>query len=168
MFKQVFLPLLAVIILIVVVGLFIKNPSFLGMSGISTPKPTAPPAKSITVGDQKVIIQIADTSEKRSKGLSGTSSLKENEGMLFIFDSKGIKPLFWMKDMLIPLDIIWIGDGKIVKIDKNVPNPKPGTTDSSLKTYSGGVPVDYVLEVNAGFSDKNNIKAGDGVDLSGI
>jgi uncharacterized membrane protein (UPF0127 family) len=73
-----------------------------------------------------------------------------------------------MKDMLIPLDFIWVANGKIVKIDKNVPAPAPNTPDGNLKTYSPGTPIDYVLEVNAGFSDKNNIKVGDSVNLSGI
>ena len=63
--------------------------------------------------------------------------------------------------MLIPLDIIWIGNGKIVKIDENVPAPVAGTSDSKLLNYSPGSPIDYVLEVNAGFSDKNNFKVGD-------
>ena len=88
--------------------------------------------------------------------------------MLFVFDNKQITPVFWMKDMQIPLDIIWIGSGKIVKIDENVPAPVAGTPDTKLTNYSSGSPIDYVLEVNSGFSGKNKIKAGDSVDLSGI
>ncbi len=168
MFKKVVLPILGVIAFLVVVGVFTQKSFPLGFSGLSMPQPTASSEKTITIGTKKISVQIADTEAKRAQGLSGVSSLKADSGMLFIFDTKGVSPLFWMKDMLIPLDMIWIGNGKIVRIDKNIPFPTPGTSDNSLKTYSAGGPIDYVLEVNAGFSDQNKIKAGDNVDLSGI
>ncbi len=167
MFKQIILPLLGVIVFIVVVGLFVqKSPSF-KLPGSNTATPAASTEKTITIKDKKISVQIAKTNEERSKGLSGVSSLKEDSGMLFVFNPKST-PLFWMKDMLIPLDMIWIADGKIVRIDKNVPAPAANTPDSALRTYSAGQPVDYILEVNGGYSDKNNIKTGDLVDLSGI
>lgn len=167
MFKQIILPLLGVALFIVVVGLFIqKSPSF-NLPGSGPQTHIANTEKIIMVGDKKVSVQIAKTTEERSKGLSGTKSLKDDSGMLFVFSAKS-SPLFWMKDMLIPLDMVWIVDGKIVKIDKNVPAPAPNTPDNALKTYSAGQPVDYILEVNAGYSDKNNIKVGDSVDLSAI
>lgn len=168
MFKQIILPLLAVIIFIVVIGIFVQKSSSFGLSVNKTASPSTPPEKTISVGLKKIQVQIADTTSKRSKGLSGVTSLKADSGMLFIFDSKQVTPLFWMKDMKIALDIIWIGGGKIVRIDKNVPVPAPGTPDTGLKTYSAGAPIDYVLEVNTSFSDKNKLKVGDSVDLSGI
>jgi uncharacterized membrane protein (UPF0127 family) len=157
MFKQIILPLLAVIVFIVVVGLFIQKST-----------PTASPQKTITIDNVKIGVQVADTEAKRTKGLSGVAVLDAASGMLFVFGSKGVTPIFWMKDMLIPLDIIWISGGKIVRIDKNIPSPTPGTPDINLKTYSAGQPIDYVLEVNAQFADKNKIKVGDAVDLTGI
>ena len=81
--------------------------------------------------------------------------------MVFVFD-KDSKPVFWMKDTLIPLDMIWINDGKVVGIEKNVQIEK-GKKDNELKKYYAPSKVDYVLEVNAGFCDKNNIKAGSSV-----
>ena len=167
MFKQIILPILAVVVFIVVVGILVQKSSSFGLSAPNIAGPTTPPVKTISIGLTKIQVQIADTTDKRTKGLSGTTSLKANDGMLFIFEGK-TNPVFWMKDMLIPLDLIWIGDGKIVRIDKNVPIPAPSTTENKLKTYSAGAPIDYVLEVNAGFSDANNIKVGSAVDLSGI
>ena len=167
MFKQIILPLLGVAVFIIVVGLFIQKSSSLNLLGSKFQTPIANVEKVITVGDKKVNVQIAKTNEERSKGLSGTKSLKDDSGMLFIFSAKS-SPLFWMKDMLIPLDMIWITDGKIVKIEKNVPVPAPNTPDNALKTYSAGQPVDHILEVNAGYSDKNNINVGESVDLSAI
>ncbi|KKT32634.1 MAG: hypothetical protein UW20_C0011G0004 [Candidatus Woesebacteria bacterium GW2011_GWB1_44_11] len=168
MFKHIILPILGVLVFIVVVGLLVRKSGSPGLANIFIPKPTGGPVKTITVSAAKIDVQIADTAEKRVAGLSGVTSLKENEGMLFVFDAKGVTPLFWMKGMLIPLDLIWIGDGKIVKIDKNIPIPPPGTPDVNLQTYSPGAPVDYVLEVNAGFSDRNSVNVEDDVDLSGI
>src|SRR4030043_1032375 len=165
MFKQIILPILAVVAFIIVVGVLIQKSSSLGLSRLFMPQPTSSPEKTVTINTAKISVQIADTKEKRVKGLSGVSSLPEDSGMLFVFESKGVSPLFWMKDMLIPLAIIWIGDGKVIKIDKNVPIPPTGYQDANIKTYSAGQPIDYVLEVNAGFSDKNMIKGGERGDL---
>ena len=118
MFKQIILPILAVAAFIVIVGIFVQKSSSLNLPGLFTPKPTAQIEKIMAIGDKKIGVQIADTAEKRKNGLSGITSLKENSGMLFVFDTKGASPLFWMKDMLIPLDLIWISNGKIVQIDK--------------------------------------------------
>ena len=84
--------------------------------------------------------------------------------MLFVFETKNVTPSFWMKDMQIPLDLIWIKDGKIVKIDKNAPVEKD-VPDNKLKIYSAGSPIDYVLEVNAGYSEKNIIGEGSSVEV---
>ncbi len=91
--------------------------------------------------------------------------MADDYGMLFIFDSKKVSPSFWMKDTLIPLDIIWIRDNRVEKIDKDVPTPAPDTPDNKLPKYTSGRPVDYVLEVNAGFNQKNGIKVGDPLTL---
>lgn len=168
MFKQIFLPLIAVVAFIALVGIFVQKSSSLTIPGFGTPQPTTSAYKSFSIGSTKIQVQLADTADKRSKGLSGTSKLDVDSGMLFVFDSKNVSPSFWMKDMLIPIDIIWISDGKIIKIDKNVPVPAKNTPDTKLKTYSAGKPIDYVLEVNAGFSDQNKIKVGDSVNSSGI
>ncbi len=166
MAKQVLLPILGVIIFIVAVGIFVQKSATLNLSGLISPTPT-PNNSEVKIGDTNVQVKLAKTKEDRTKGLAGVTSLETNSGMLFIFNPKA-NPTFWMKDMAIPLDIIWISDGKIVKIDKSVPVPAPGTEDKNLKAYSPGQLIDYVLEVNAGFSNKNNIKVGDSVDFSKI
>ena len=168
MFKQIILPLLAVVAFVVVIGLFVQKSSSLRFAGFGVPQPTTGPLKTISIGKSKIQVQLADTPEKRVRGLSGTAKLEAGEGMLFTFDSKGTTSTFWMKDMLIPLDIVWISGGEVVKIDKNVPVPAANTPDVKLKTYSAGTPIDYVLEVNSGFCDQNDIKVGNTVDLSRI
>ena len=168
MFKQIILPIAAVVIFIIAVGIFVQKSSTLNLQNSPFTQPTALPEKSINIGGKVIQTEIADTEAKRTKGLSGITSLDTNSGMLFIFDTQKESPVFWMKDMQIPIDIIWIKDGKVVRIDKNTPIPAPGTPDNKLKTYSPGQTVDYVLEVNAGFSDQDGIKVGDSVDISKI
>lgn len=123
--------------------------------------------KTLRIQGVKISVEVASNSAEKSKGLSGRKTLGKNEGMLFVF-AKDTQPSFWMKDMNFSIDIIWINDGKIVQIDKNVPNPPPGTADSQLPLFSPNETIDYVLEVNAGFSEKNIFQVGDPVDLSSI
>jgi hypothetical protein len=166
MIKQVLLPILGVIVFIVFVGLFVQRSGTLNFSNLISATPT-PKTSSVIIDKKTIQVTIANTKDLRTKGLSGTSSLDANSGMLFVFSPK-ISPIFWMKDMLLPLDMVWIDNGKVVKINKNIPVPKPNTPDNKLPTYSANQPVDYVLEVNAGFADKNSIKVGDSVDISSI
>lgn len=167
MFKQLFLPFIGVGLFIVLVGVFTQKSGSLDWSKYLQGTPTAQ-QKEMTVGSKRIQVEIANTEALREKGLGGRSVLATNNGMLFVFDSKPLAPTFWMKDMLIPLDIIWIGGGKIVKIDKNIPAPVSGTKDSDLQTFSPEKPIDYVLEVKGGFSDTNNIKVGDSITLPAL
>lgn len=115
---------------------------------------------SVYISDISISVEIADNPIKQQLGLGGRSSLSENSGMLFPYPKK-TTPYFWMKGMLIPIDIIWIANNKIIGIEKNVPNLPLNTPSDKLPLYSPPVPIDYVLEVASGFSDKNNIKVGD-------
>ena len=109
----------------------------------------------VQMGGQNVRVDLALTEAEHTKGLSGKNELMENEGMLFVFDKPG-KYSFWMKDMSFPIDIVWFGeDMKVVYIKKNAgPKLYP-------ETYGPDTDAKYVLEVMAGFSDKNNLKVGD-------
>lgn len=99
-------------------------------------------------------VAIADTSEERSRGLSGITSLTDSEGMLFIFEEEGIYS-FWMKDMVMPIDILWISsDNRVVSIEKSA------SPDSFPAAFTPTTPAQYVLEVRAGFSDAHGIDVG--------
>ncbi len=113
----------------------------------------------IFIRDIPVTVSIADNEEERSKGLSGVESLKEEEGKLFIFDKEG-RYGFWMKDMLFPIDIIWIDNsGHVVHIEESV------LPDSYPTIYSTPVSARFVLEVNAFFVDTFNVDIGDKVSI---
>jgi uncharacterized membrane protein (UPF0127 family) len=99
---------------------------------------------------KSIFIEYADTPDKISRGMMYRTSIKENEGMLFIFDAEQMQT-FWMKNTRIPLDIIFINENfRIVHIAKH---RIPYSTDPipSIK------PARYVLEVNAGFCNEHEI-----------
>ncbi len=99
-------------------------------------------------------IEIADTEVKRARGLMFREHLGENQGMLFVFPEESYQA-FWMKNTVIPLDMIFVNKNRtIVTIHKN-------TTPYSEQTYPSSKPAIYVVEVNAGFTDKYNIEVGD-------
>lgn len=133
-----------------------------------TTKKETPDTPSILVKGNTVFVSLAKTPAQITKGLGGTTNLPHDHGMLFIFPNLDQMHVFWMKDMLIPIDIIWINDGAIVQIDENIQAPLNGTPDNELTKYPSFTPVDYVLEVNAGFSQEKGLKVGDTVDLLNI
>lgn len=102
------------------------------------------------------IAEVASTSAQQSQGLMFRKSLKDNAGMVFPFSEP--KPAsFWMKNTVIPLDIIFIrADGTIESIAAN-------TTPYSLIPVSSGEPVQAVLELRGGLTQQLGIKPGDTV-----
>lgn len=115
--------------------------------------------KYVKIAEQSVRVDLALTDIARTKGLEGRDGLKDNEGMLFIFDKPG-QYYFWMKGMNFPIDIIWIGeDMNVVFVEKDA---RP---EGFLETYGPDADTKYVLEVGSGFSDKNNLKIGDKVEF---
>ena len=91
-----------------------------------------------------IAIEIADTPEAQMKGLMGRNTLDYSNGMLFVFERLEPKK-FWMKNTLVPLDIIFVGgDGCIVNIVESA-------TPMSNQRYRSNGPVKYVVEVRAGF-----------------
>ena len=104
-----------------------------------------------------VDIEIADEEWEITQGLMYRPSMAPNAGMLFIFDNMEPRS-FWMRNTIIPLDILFITDQKeIITIQKHtVPY-----SEQSVPSYK---PAQYVLELNAGFADEHNIKEGDFID----
>lgn len=120
--------------------------------------------KQLQINDIKLKVEIADTKEKRSKGLGDRQSLATDEGMLFIFPKEDKYP-FWMKGVVFALDFVWIRGDKVVDILSNIPPPTPGQKDESLPIYSSNEKVDKVLEIISGTVQKLNIKIGDTVSI---
>ncbi len=109
---------------------------------------------TIKIDGVELNVEIADRPEQRALGLSGRASLRENEGMLFVFEKEGDYG-FWMKDMNFPIDIIWIDkERRIVGAEPDV------SPDTYPKTFFPPTQVLYVLETPSGFLAENNIQIG--------
>lgn len=101
----------------------------------------------------RIDIEIADNDIKRTNGLMDRLSMKENQGMLFIFPYDTIQS-FWMKNTIIPLDIIFVNrDNEIVTIHKN-------TVPFDTGQYASTKPASRVVEVIAGYTDLYGISEG--------
>lgn len=117
------------------------------------------PKYSIYLGSVALSVTVADTDPTRIQGLSGVTKLKDLEGKLFIFDGDH-KYGIWMKDMLFPIDIIWVNKNlQIVHIEENV------GPDTYPKQFYPPVDARFVVEVNAHFVSSLKIKEGDRLTL---
>lgn len=97
------------------------------------------------------VLEIADTPAERAIGLMHRESLPEDAGMLFVFSAES--PLnFWMKNTLIPLDILYMDSAGVV-VDIQTMTPQPGVSDSELREYPSAAPAQYALEINAGLAE---------------
>jgi hypothetical protein len=101
--------------------------------------------QKISIGDQVFLCEIASTPKERNQGLMFREQLNQNAGMLFDLE-KEKETGFWMKNTLIPLDIIWIGKEKTVL---GVQTAQPCLVDP-CEIFQIKTPVRWVLEVNAG------------------
>ena len=112
----------------------------------------------VTIGTTVISVEVANTFEERQQGLMFRESLAENKGMFFVFDTVG-KHSFWMKNTLIPLDMIFISEDLII-VDILQAEPCVG---DPCKRYTPRAEVKYVLEVNKGYASTHNIQRGDRV-----
>lgn len=105
--------------------------------------------------------EVASEYDERSAGLSGRYALPPDEGMLFVFEYNSTSP-FWMKDMLIPLDIIFIAENGTVINVHEAPVPQPG---SELEEFHPDAPYRWVVEINYGLSQQLGITPGTAVEI---
>jgi uncharacterized protein len=116
---------------------------------------------TVTIKDVQIRARTAETVEEQQQGLAGVTQLGEDEGMLFVFPDSHVRT-FWMRGMYIPIDILWIQNARVVGITPNVQAPY-NSIEAQLPRLPSTGPVDRVLEVNAGFSEKHGITVGDAV-----
>ncbi len=133
-----------IVILTFILYLFFRNDSFV----------------QLKINAQTLKVEIADEKAEQELGLMNRESLSEDKGMLFVYQT-GIAPNFWMKNMLIPLDMIFISPDKTINhIEKNIP-PCTEKEAEQCPTYTSPFPTQYILEVNAGYAEKYKLKEGD-------
>ena len=120
-----------------------------------------PLTSTITIANTTFDIELAITPEEKTKGLGYRDSLFPKHGMVFPYDHKE-RFDFWMKGMKFPLDFIWIADTSVVDITKNVQPPN----GLDMHVVHASVPVNKILEINAGEVEKYNIQIGDSVTFN--
>ena len=121
---------------------------------------SAYPTAEVTIGIHRVQVEVADTPERRSRGLSGRASLAEGRGMIFPY-ARADRHGFWMYDMHFDIDIVWIRDDRIVDVTPRARHDPPG----ELPVYRPREPADLVLEVPAGTAERLGWKIGDEVSV---
>lgn len=119
--------------------------------------------QTLRIGTAVILVESARTPAAWARGLAHRDTLPSDAGMLFVFPSAE-RRTFWMKDTRIPLDLIWIRDGRVVGITRDV-LPEPGVPDAELQRYPSPEPVDLVLEINRGWAAEYGIRVGDRVAL---
>ena len=130
-----------------------------------SPDPGRPPARVVieTAAGQRhaVTVELARTEPERMRGLMQRERLAPDAGMLFLFDETEDHS-FWMKDTLIPLDMIFVDEGgRVVGV---VERAAPLT----LSPREVGAPSRYVLEVNGGWAASHGVRAGDRVRFENV
>lgn len=135
----------------------------LGVTLAGCGAPTTERTPAVSINGQRVNVEVAQTVEERSRGLSNRPSLGADDGMIFIFPEPST-PNFWMNGMRFPLDLIWIAGQTVVNITSDVPVP----TSTVLLRYTPDQPISHVLEVNAGWAAGRGVNVGDPVTFQGI
>ncbi|MEK6908606.1 MAG: DUF192 domain-containing protein [Nanoarchaeota archaeon] len=115
----------------------------------------------VCIEDNCFVVEVVDTPQDMSRGLMFREQLDENKGMFFVFEREGNYP-FWMKNTLIPLDIIWISESGIIV---DIKEAFPCESDPCPSINHIGV-TKYVLEINKGLSSKLGINVGEKVNSS--
>lgn len=112
----------------------------------------------VDIKGQEFFLEVADTNKKREKWLMWRKSMNENQGMIFVFDEEK-EQSFWMKNTLIPLDMIWLDSSNtITEIQTTIP-----CKTEFCKSYLGV--GDKVIELNGGMANKLWIKVGDTIKM---
>jgi uncharacterized membrane protein (UPF0127 family) len=132
--------------------------------GPATQPVSRPSRLRLGFGRMTVQAAVASTFATRGAGLSFRKSLDSDEGLLFVYRSADSRN-FWMKDCLIPLDIIYLkDDGEVIAVT-TAPAPDPKTPEADLPRYPSPSPCRLVLEVAGGLAAKMGVKAGSKIAL---
>ncbi|MFC7078948.1 DUF192 domain-containing protein [Halorussus caseinilyticus] len=105
-----------------------------------------------------VELEVANEREERRTGLMHRESLANDTGMVFVYESA--QPVsFWMKNTLIPLDMIFVGPDRTV-LNVQHASPQPNATSGELKTYPSDGEAKYVVELPRGFANRTGVGSG--------
>ncbi len=116
------------------------------------------PESTLTMPGKEYRLELADTPETRTLGLSGRGTMASDRGMVFVFDTP-TEACFWMKDMRFPIDIIWLNESrKVTQVRSDV------SPESYPKSFCAD-DTRYVIELHAGEAARSSIRSGDRLNL---
>jgi uncharacterized membrane protein (UPF0127 family) len=121
---------------------------------------------TVKIGANNVVkLEVASTREEIEKGLMYRTSLPEDQGMVFLFHpARAVN--FWMYHTLIPLDMLFVKNDKIVKIFANAqPCHSENAQDCATYPPGKGLEASEVIELQAGYAEKHSVKEGDTVSF---
>ena len=156
--KDKFFLLVGLVIIVGSIYLFLQKPApkhyqpnSKALEEIPAPLLPKQGERTLTINGETFIVEIAESEEERSRGLSGRETLPEGRGLFFVFEIPG-KYGFWMKDMNFGIDIIWIDESwRVVGVEREV---RPETFP---KIFYPVRAIKYVLELPAGTADEKRI-----------
>jgi uncharacterized protein len=141
---------------------------------------TSPPGQEETVnapgyellklelGGRLFELELALTDEARIQGLMHRDKIAENGGMLFVYPSGEPYPAvlnFWMKNCLVPIDVIFLNPKGIITAIHEMQPPEPGMHDDELIRYSSKLPAQFAIELRGGMADELGLTAGGRIEL---
>jgi hypothetical protein len=131
---------------------------------VATPKQSGGYGQAdVSFSEVTVTATIPLTAELQAQGLGSRPGLGDRDGMLWLYNQPDFYS-FWMKNMMFPLDFIWINGNEVIDVTPNV-KPPTSTNESELSVYRPKRPASAILEVAAGFADHFHIQAGDMVTI---
>lgn len=152
MVKNILIVILIAVLILLIYQLFLNNP------------PTG--TVKLNIKGKNYNLETAKTVPQQTKGLMNRTSLCSDCGMIFIFNLE-MPQIFWMKNTLIPLDMIFLDHNGLV-LNIVTATPQPGVPDNQLTFYRSRGSAKYVIELNAGDSVKLSLKPEDIIDLSSL
>lgn len=129
---------------------------------VDTPEPYTDAAVAFVVdGEQRgaLGVEVSNTSDERQRGLMERGTVPDGAGMLFVYE-RPARRSFWMKDTLVPLDIIFVdGDGRVLNVEHA--SVETNVSDSQLTRYRSQGAAQYVVEAERGYANRTGVSPGD-------
>ena len=122
----------------------------------------------LELGGRSFELELALTDEARTQGLMHRDKIAETGGMLFVYPSGEPFPAvlnFWMKNCLVPIDVIFLNPKGIITAIHEMQPPEPGMHDDELTRYSSRLPAQFAIELRGGMAAELGLTTGSRIEL---